>query len=224
MSFRSSFLGVMLLLFSCGGGAFGAPATVRMRHSMATGCPDGDVTVAEIPGGPDDTVRSRYRAVGCGARATYACRPRAAGSEEWDCRKEEEQDPGTIFGTTEGGDSTGSSTMADGGVADAGARTDAGAHAGTDGGVAASSGADAGVAADPSAAVRAAIDAHAVDVLGCTGRASIGVHAVWDATGNVTFGLPGDLAGRPEEGCVRTAIGPLHVTGPAGELMDLVRH
>jgi len=195
--------------------SFNAPATVRTRHSIETHCPDDQVTVQDV--GND-----RFRAIGCGQRATYACFPRSAGSEEWDCRREEEQDPGTVFGTTAGGEQgqqVRDSSHVDAGV-DAGLAHDAGAAPAVDAGAAAVVTPPAG---DAPTAVRAAIAGHSADILGCTGRTSIGVHASWDAHGVVTFGLPGDLAGRPEESCVRTAIGPLTVAPPAGELMELVR-
>lgn len=48
--------------------------------------------------------------------------------------------------------------------------------------------------------------------------------ARWDASGAVTLALGGDLAGSSNEGCVRSAVGPQHVTAStSGELRHLVR-
>lgn len=74
------------------------------------------------------------------------------------------------------------------------------------------------------AAVRAALDAAHADVLACVARDRVVVRATWDAAGVVSLALQGDLAGSPEEGCVRAALSALSApAGAAGTVLHLVR-
>jgi hypothetical protein len=74
-------------------------------------------------------------------------------------------------------------------------------------------------------ALRAALDAHRREILTCVGREMAAVDAAYTLAGTVTLSLPGDLAGSAAEGCVRSAVGALHVDHPAepGGLRHLVR-
>jgi hypothetical protein len=82
--------------------------------------------------------------------------------------------------------------------------------------------------APPSAAeraLRAALDARREDALACASRDRLVVSATWTASGEVSLALSGDLAGSPEEGCVRAALGDLRaegVTAP-GTILHLLR-
>lgn len=64
-------------------------------------------------------------------------------------------------------------------------------------------------------AIRRGLDARAEDVMACVDRDRVTVRATFHADGAVVLALTGDLAGSPEEGCVRSAIGDVRV--PAGE-------
>jgi hypothetical protein len=73
--------------------------------------------------------------------------------------------------------------------------------------------------------LRAAIDAHATDVLACTGTQRLGVRIEWTVDGTVTIALQGERAGTPEERCVREALTP-HLRAPyvgnPGEIVHVV--
>ncbi len=95
---------------------------------------------------------------------------------------------------------------------------ESGARAGAESGT----GIGAGVEAE--SLVRALLDARREDVLACASRERVVVRASWSASGDVGWTLEGELAGSPEEGCARAALGPLHVdVTAAGTLLHLVR-
>lgn len=74
------------------------------------------------------------------------------------------------------------------------------------------------------AVVRAGLDARRGDVLACASRPSVVVRATYASDGSVVFGLNGELAGSPEEGCVRAALDGVRVEpGEAGVVLHLVR-
>ena len=73
--------------------------------------------------------------------------------------------------------------------------------------------------------IRAGLEARREDVVGCVGRAPVGVRASFDADGAVVFNLQGDLERSPEERCVQDALGGVRVaaTGAPGVVVHLVR-
>ena len=78
---------------------------------------------------------------------------------------------------------------------------------------------------DVERAIRNGLDARRADVLGCVGRERVGVRAAYDGDGRVVLALQGDLAGSPEEACVREALAGVRVpaAGRDGVLVHLVR-
>jgi hypothetical protein len=74
------------------------------------------------------------------------------------------------------------------------------------------------------AELRAALDARSGAILACTGTPSAVLELRAEADGPMTLALRGALAGSPEEGCVRSAVGPLERPGGfgAGVLVHLV--
>jgi len=74
-------------------------------------------------------------------------------------------------------------------------------------------------------AVRMAIDARRREILTCVGREMAAVDGAYTAAGDVTVSLTGDLAGSAAEGCVRSALGALHLdhVSGAGAVRHLVR-
>ena len=74
------------------------------------------------------------------------------------------------------------------------------------------------------AAIRQGLDARADDVLACVDRDRIAVRVTHHADGTVRVALTGDLAGSPEEGCVRSALGDVRApVGPSGVVLHLLR-
>lgn len=73
-------------------------------------------------------------------------------------------------------------------------------------------------------AIRRGLDARSEDVLACVDRPSVAVRVNHAADGSLSITLSGDLRDSPEEGCVRAAIGPVHVPpGAPGVVVHLVR-
>lgn len=73
-------------------------------------------------------------------------------------------------------------------------------------------------------ALRTVLEARRQDVLACVERDRVAVRARWDAQGAVTLALLGDLAGSPEEGCVRAALDDFRAPpGEPGEIVHLLR-
>jgi hypothetical protein len=73
------------------------------------------------------------------------------------------------------------------------------------------------------AALRAALDARRDDVLACVGRDRAVVRAAWGAAGDLAIALTGELAGTPEERCVRAALADVRAPA-AGRLRGAVLH
>lgn len=85
-------------------------------------------------------------------------------------------------------------------------------------------GASTAAPADVERVIRGGLEARREDVLACVGRERIGVRVVYDADGEVTFMLQGELADSPEEACVRDALDGVRVaaTGDEGVIVHLV--
>lgn len=67
-------------------------------------------------------------------------------------------------------------------------------------------------AADP---VRAAVDGRRAAVLACVGGATVVCELTVAGDGSISVALRGDLAGTPEEGCVRAALAGIYAPAPA---------
>lgn len=78
---------------------------------------------------------------------------------------------------------------------------------------------------DVERAIRNGLDARRADVLGCVGSERVGVRAAYDSDGRIVLSLQGDLAGSPEETCVREALAGVRVPAARrdGVLVHLVR-
>lgn len=81
-----------------------------------------------------------------------------------------------------------------------------------------------GEASAAEAAIRRGLDARAGDVMACVDRDRVAVRVTHHADGTVRVALTGDLAGTPEEGCVRSALGDVRApAGASGVVLHLVR-
>jgi hypothetical protein len=74
-------------------------------------------------------------------------------------------------------------------------------------------------------AVRESLDARATAILACTGQGQVAVRVEYAPEPPLRIGLQGDLAGSPEEQCVISVLGDLHVNaeGSTGTVIHLVQ-
>lgn len=81
-----------------------------------------------------------------------------------------------------------------------------------------------GEASAAEGAIRRGLDARAEDVFSCVDRDRVTVRVTHHADGTVMVALTGDLAGSPEEGCVRSALGDVRApSGASGVVLHLLR-
>jgi len=80
---------------------------------------------------------------------------------------------------------------------------------------------------DPSAdaAARDAVRARAASILACVAGETVALEVTWSADGALDASLRGELAGSPEESCVRAAIADLRIAAPGapGRILHAVQ-